>query len=97
MEYREIIVDEDINSNENRLQFTKRPRNGRGGVPVYCNGKVYLTIKDLADEVGEESLVISQMLNPNSPRKISPYFVEKGLRYATDEEICNFYKINDDD
>ena len=95
MEYREIIIDEDETVNENKLQFAKRPRNGRGGVPVYCDGKVYLTIKELADEIGEEPLVISQMLNPNSPRKISSYFAEKGLRYATDEEICDFYKIND--
>lgn len=90
MAYREI----EINSDE--IEFVaeenRRPRNGRGGVPVYYAGKIYLTTKELCEEIGEDSLAVSQMLNPNAARKMSPYLSANGLRYATDEEIEAYYQ-----
>lgn len=82
----EVNPDADLEINENLC----RPRRGRSGVPVYYDGKIYLTIKELCDEIGEDSTVISQMLNPNSPRKIAPYLEAKGLRYASDTEIQKY-------
>ena len=65
---------------------------GRFGVPVYYAGKIYLTMKELCDEIGEDNLVVSQMLNPNSPRKVAPHLAANGLRYATDDEIKAYYQ-----
>lgn len=86
MQYREVNPDADLEINENSC----RPRRGRSGVPVYYDGKIYLTIKELCDEISEDSTVISQMLNPNSPRKLAPYLEAKGLRYASDTEIQKY-------
>lgn len=88
MMYKEINVSDFTN----KAEEIKRPRNGRGGVPVFYDGKIYLTIKDLCDEIDEDALAISQMLNPNAARKLSVHLRQKGLRYATDEEILNYYK-----
>lgn len=88
MEYKEIEVDENSTSSDSN----KRPRNGRGGTPVYYSGKIYLTMRELCDEIGEDSLAMSQMLNPNSPRRIAPHLAENGLRYATDDEIKEYYR-----
>ena len=85
MEYKEIEVGDSISD-------ARRPRNGRGGVPVYYAGKIYLTMKELCDEIGEDNLVVSQMLNPNSPRKVAPHLAANGLRYATDDEIKAYYQ-----
>lgn len=88
MEYREIITEEQGNV----VEINRRPRNGRSGVPVYYAGKIYLTMKELCEEIGEDSLAVSQMLNPNSPRRIAPHLSANGLRYATDEEILAYYQ-----
>ena len=60
--------------------------------PFYYAGKIYLTMKELCDEIGEDNLVVSQMLNPNSPRKVAPHLAANGLRYATDDEIKAYYQ-----
>lgn len=88
MEYKEIEVD----GNSSNVVEAKRPRNGRGGVPVYYGGKIYLTMKELCDEIREDNLAISQMLNPNYPRRVAPHLAANGLRYATDDEIRNYYQ-----
>lgn len=59
---------------------------------MYYGGKIYLTMKELCDEIGEDTLAISQMLNPNYPRRVAPHLAANGLRYATDDEIRNYYQ-----
>lgn len=87
MEYKEIKID-----NDNSDNYTRRLRVGRTGIPVHYAGKIYSTIKELCDEIGEDNLTVSQMLNPNCTRKIAPHLATNGLRYATDEEIINYYQ-----
>lgn len=91
MKYREVAIE---GSERAEANAPKRPRNGRGGTPVFYLGKVYLTMRELCDEIGEDNLALSQMLNPNSPRKIAPHLAANGLRYATDEEILKYYQEN---
>lgn len=89
MKYKEILID----SAEEELETTyQRKRNGRGGTPVFYNEKIYLTIKELCDEIDEDSVALAQMLNPNTPRKISAHLKDGGFRYATDTEIEDYYK-----
>lgn len=84
MEYKEIVIDADNNVIEQR-----RKRPGRSGTPVYYDGKVFLTIREFCDEYSEDTLAVSQMLSPNCARKIPFRLADKGLRYATDEEVAN--------
>ena len=88
MEYKEVEVDDSVSD----VVDARRPRNARGGVPVYYSGKIYLTMKELCDEIGEDNLAVSQMLNPNSPRRVAPHLAANGLRYATDDEIKAYYQ-----
>ena len=62
-------------------------RTGRGGTPVVFDGKYYKTLRLLAEEIEEDPVYISQWLNPNVNLKMPKIFEEKGLRYATQEEI----------
>ena len=85
MEYKQGEVGDSISD-------ASLPTTVSGGVPVYYAGKIYLTMKELCDEIGEDNLVVSQMLNPNSPRKVAPHLAANGLRYATDDEIKAYYQ-----
>lgn len=88
LKYKEIFIE---GSEEVENTYSKK-RNGRGGTPVYYDGKIYLTIKELCDEIEEDNIVLSQMLNPNTPRRMSTRLKSKGLRYATDTEVQAYYE-----
>lgn len=83
MKYEEVIIDDTENVRINN----GRPRSGRGGTPVYYDGKIYLTMKEFCDETGEDAMSVSQMLNPNSSRRLAVHLQAKGLRYATEDEV----------
>ena len=55
----------------------------------FCHSAVFLTIREFCDEYSEDTLAVSQMLSPNCTRKIPFRLADKGLRYATDEEVAN--------
>ena len=83
MNYREVTPD-DIRDD---IVKTQRPRTGRAGTPVVCNGKTYLTIAELSEEINEDAGVLAQMLSPACTRKMSKIYEDMGLRYATEDEI----------
>lgn len=83
--YTSIIFDT-VDCELNSVRTVTR-RSGRNGTPVVYDGKYYSTIKMLAEEIEEEAIIISNALNPNVSMKIPKRLAEKGLRYATQEEI----------
>ena len=76
------LVDCELNSTRNSTK-----RKGRSGTPVVYDGKYYSTIKSLAEEIEEDAILIANGLNPNAAAKLPKRLIEKGIRYATQQEI----------
>lgn len=90
MKYEQIFCGEDAFNLKENLQ----PRGGRGGRPVYFDGKIYSTIRALSEEINEDYMLMQQSLCPSSPRRMPNYLKEKGLRYATEEECRSLESLN---
>lgn len=87
--FKSAVFDE-INENDNECEngFEKQKKSRGRKTPIVYEEKYYSSVAQFVEETGYDYMLIIQGLNPNCIRKLPKELREKGLRYATEEEIA---------